>query len=91
MDKSNKMNGIYIKGISMPNGGTLKIEIGFDADGHPMALTENYDVFDVVPVPPHGDLIDKEALMKETENDAEYLGVWRIDDAPVIIPADKEH
>lgn len=47
---NNKMNGIYIKGISMPNGGTLKIEIGYDADGHPMALTENHDVFDVVPI-----------------------------------------
>ena len=45
---NNKMNGIYIKGISMPNGGTLKIEIGYDANGHPMALIENHDVFDVV-------------------------------------------
>ncbi len=45
-----EMNGIYIKGISMPNGGTLKIEIGYDADGHPMALTEDYNVFDVIPI-----------------------------------------
>ena len=62
-----KMNGIYIKDISMPKGGTLKIEIGFDADGHPMALTEDHNVFDVIPVHNHGRLVDSSYI--ETENE----------------------
>ena len=56
------MAGIYIPGVEMPNGGTIKIEIGYDADGHPMAMTEDYNVYDVIPVPDHGDLIDRDAL-----------------------------
>ena len=102
---NNKMSGIYIKGISMPNGGTLKIEIGYDADKHPMALTENHDVFDVVPVPEHGRLGDLDELKtKIKKEDSGYElnsfgdGMWTafrsvyqcIDTTPTIIPADKE-
>ena len=90
---NNKMNGIYIKGISMPNGGTLKIEIGYDADGHPMALIENHDVFDVILIPYHGRLIDADALdmnYLHIRDDGMKIYTQRaIDNAPTIIPADK--
>ena len=62
------MAGIYILGIEMPNGGTIKIEIGYDADGHPMAMTEDYNAYDVIPVPPHGRLIDADATLKLLRN-----------------------
>lgn len=41
--------GIYIKDFKMPEGGYRTIEIGYDADGHPMALVDGGDVFDVIP------------------------------------------
>ena len=100
--ENNKMSGIYIKDISMPNGGTLKIEIGYDADGYPMAICDNKNVYDVIPVPPHGDLIDKKTV---SENLASVLNkknppfsypnwndaICAMLTAPAIIPTDKEH
>lgn len=83
--------GVYIKGMELPKDRPQLLWVYPNGK----ALTVQSDVdpwkeLQAVPVPPHGALIDKGALMKEIENDAEYLGVWRIDDAPVIIPADKE-
>ena len=90
---NNKMNGIYIKGISMPNGGTLKIEIGYDADGYPIAICDDKNVYDVIPVPPHGRLIDADVLEAEFKKllvqDNWYYNA--LHHAPTIIPADKEH
>lgn len=57
------MADILIKGMEMPKGGYRTVEIAFDADGHPMALADGGDVFDVIPVPPHGRLIDVAALV----------------------------
>lgn len=80
------MAGAYISGIEMPNGGTIKIEIGCDADGHPMAMTEDYSVYDVIPVPDHGRLGDLDELEKKAPELSEYLSVL----APTVIPADRE-
>ena len=49
----------------------------------------------LVPVPPHGDLIDRQALLKLIENPDDdgrfgYLDALDITCAPTIIPADKE-
>ena len=92
---NNKISGIYIKGISMPNGGTLKIEIGYDADGYPMAICDDKNVYDVIPVPPHGRLIDADALdmnYLHIRDDGMKIYTQRaIDNVPTIIPADKEH
>ena len=41
--------GIYIKDLKMPEGGYRTIEIAYDADGHPMAIADGGDVFDVIP------------------------------------------
>lgn len=65
------MAGVYIPGMEMPNGGTVKIEIGYDADGHPMALTEDYCVYDAIPVPDHGRLVDADKLgIRDAEKQA---------------------
>lgn len=58
------MADILIKGMEMPKCGYRTVEIAFDADGHPMALADGGDVFDVIPVPSHGRLIDADALFK---------------------------
>ena len=54
---------ILIKGMEMPKDGYRTVEITFDADGHPMALADGGDVFDVIPVPAHSRLIDADALV----------------------------
>ena len=97
--------GIYIRGFKMPEGGYRTIEIAYDADGHPMALADGGDVFDVIPVPPHGRLIDadalvnkhfgKEFLSKVMTADEDDLGTALvniplvINNAPTIIPAEE--
>ena len=91
------MSDILIKGMEMPKGGYRTVEIAFDADGHPMALADGGDVFDVIPVQPHGRLGDLDALHKLfLEKAKEYKGVGGamvamaalcIANAPTIIPA----
>lgn len=68
------MAGIYITGIEMPNGGTIKIEIGYDADGHPIAMTEDYNVYDVIPVSDHGRLGDLDRILEIID------GIWDCND-----------
>lgn len=92
--------GIYIKGFKMPEGGYRTIEIAYDADGHPMAITDGGDVFDVIPVPAHGRLIDADELEKEAQkrmlicskNDNQFQKPYEIMRAialaPTIIPAE---
>lgn len=97
--------GIYIKDFKMPEGGYRTIEIAYDADGHPMALADGGDVFDVIPVPPHGRLKDtdafvnkhfgKEFLSKVMVSDEDDLGTALvnipliINNAPTIIPEEE--
>ena len=84
------MSGVYIKGMEMPTEGCVvaiyKINGKFYAGN---------ELCEVIPVPNHGNLIDRDALEAD-------LNIWQgdyadsafsetaIDDAPVIIPADKE-
>ena len=61
------MSDLLIRGMEMPMGGYRTLEIAFDADGHPMALADGGDVFDVIPVPPHGRLGDLDKLDAQIE------------------------
>lgn len=93
--------GIYIKDFKMPEGGYRTIEIGYDADGHPMAITDGGDAFDVISVPSHGNLIDRDALYEDCALDNryevaatttrinEYMQL-KIDAAPTVIPAEQK-
>ena len=51
------MSDLLIRGLEMKPG-LVKVELGYDADGHPMALVGD-DVYDVVVIEPHSDLIDQ--------------------------------
>lgn len=51
------MSDILIRGLEMKPG-LVKVELGYDADCHPMALVGE-DVYDVVVIEPHSDLIDR--------------------------------
>ena len=91
------MSDILIRGMEMPKGGYRTVEIGFDADGHPMALADGGDVFDVIPIPPHGRLKDYGQIMKEYDEwfnkteSREYENMFyalrmAINGSPTIIP-----
>ena len=87
--------GIYIKGMKMPEGYTAwtlkvwpdgQVEI-IDADGE-------WTTSEVVNVPPHGNLIDVNALPLEENvptvmmHDGErWISVYELAMAPIIIPS----
>lgn len=83
--------------MEMPKGGYRTVEIAFDADGHPMALADGGNVFDVIPVPPHGRLIEAEPIIKfitDGLNSREFgydqiKVLAEIQYAPTIIPAEE--
>lgn len=94
--------GIYLPNMEMPKGGYRTVEIAFDADGHPMALADGGDVFDVIPVPPHGRTIDAAALWVAINKICDRRDAGIISDltcvqqllsavrhAPTIIPAEQ--
>lgn len=84
---------IYIKNMELPKGRPVCIVI--DAAGQARRYDLNNDryaddkLFEAVPVPPHGDLIERDKLVFEDD----YYG-WRdkqvIKGAPTIIPASEE-
>lgn len=95
--------GVYIKGIEMPkacvyreNGHLITCPL-YDIDGYCGALNaeashkENGKLSDcpLIPVPPHGRLIDADALIENLGN-IEYKGAVKrvLIQAPTIIPAE---
>lgn len=88
---------VLIKGMEMPES-CAKCEL-FGEYGCPLigavgyALTEGRRNEDcpLIEVPPHGRLVDADALIVECQKDEAYgyLSAFEIDNAPTIIPADK--
>ena len=88
---------ILIKGMEMPNN--CEIIIRIDEKGE-VYVYDQYPtkLYKAIPVPPHGRLIDANALFEEIYKewgftaDASDCSVLMqlINDAPTIIPADKE-
>lgn len=81
---------IYIKGMEMPTG-SHEIIIRIQSDGrvldqwgHRLNLEPT-----AVPVPEHGDLIDRDAIKFDWDEDGQTWG-YDIYSAPTIIPASKE-
>ena len=100
------MSGIYIDGFEMPIGHN-EATFGIDADGHPICIVyteENAaspEIYDVIPVPDHGRLIDANAninTLKKCYDSPEsetakllYDYALRVIEAcPAVIPADEE-
>lgn len=84
--------GVYIKGLEMPKAG-LSTTINIHADGTVYVYgTYPTETHKAVPVPPHGDLIDRDALM-DSDGDL-WDGMWgwsgvQIANAPTIIGAEE--
>ena len=87
--------GVYIKGMEMP---TSCWDCYFQDCGN--CILNAHKVVDkcildgcrdadcpLIPVPPHGDLIDRDALTYEYDEDS-HTWEWDVHSAPVIIPAD---
>ncbi len=89
------MSGIYIHGMEMP---VIELEwtIRHGADGKWYAIDTNAETTDgewheIVPVPPHGRLIDADALLNKLKGTQRYFDAkFDINEAPTIIPASKE-
>lgn len=81
---------ILIKGMEMP---TSQVLFCIHPDGKVFAdLEGRWREYKAVPVPPHGDLIDRDVLkencMKEDSFLAELL-FRKVSNAPTIIPAEE--
>jgi len=84
---------VLIRGMEMPREGTVMVVC--EVNGQPCVVVRESEPYPLVPVPPHGDLIDRDALPWEnqglmlTDPDEWGLKAWDIEHAPTIIPADK--
>lgn len=86
--------GIYIPGMEMPVGHN-ESSFGIDADGHPLlaVYTEKNtepEIYYIIPVPDHGDLIDRDKAVQDLRMDYAYSAAKIVALQPTIIPADKE-
>lgn len=83
------MSDILIKGMEMPKDAPIIIKIC--SDGSVSRVHEGV-VATAVPVPPHGRLIDADALREEVKKHAAPCDAWvfsLIRTAPTIIPAEE--
>lgn len=86
---------ILIKNIEMPAEGWHKV-IKIFSDGTVVSYYDSVELGKAVSVPPHGRLIDADALTKRENLHNQYLsGMWYvrlqdIEDAPTIIEAEGE-
>ena len=90
------MSGIYIHGLEMPKSCAECLDVGwhyvFECNLDDVEHGERNTDCPLVPVPDHGDLIDRDALMQNAEYKGTHdiLTAWDVVAAPAIIPADKE-
>lgn len=86
-----KMSGIYIPGAKVPDGDYVRV-LMLHKDGTCVDGIGN--VFKVIPVPPHGRLIDADALKQNTYEIYDPMGIIDavpvdvIDNAPTVIEAE---
>lgn len=94
--KSGDRMGIYIPGMEMPKNGCIKhllllrdgsvcSVIDVTSGCQPPPEEQNYIA---VPVPPHGRLIDADALAAVAGQRYGVINIGHIDDAPIVIPAE---
>lgn len=95
------MSGIYIKGMEMPKAGNWKtIRIYYDgtcAEPNWQGDCKVMKGCEAVPVPDHGDLIDRDELINRVDlfidsaAGVANMAVWAGDvaDAPAVIPAER--
>lgn len=97
--------GVYIKGMEMPKDGYVDVRIKYNGTAaHSTGEPPYFRVYDAIPVPPHGRLIDKDALLKDIDSNfivkpdgdgnlvevhGEEKVLAHIAYAPTIIPAEE--
>ena len=91
--------GIYIEGMNMPTDNSC-IQIVIDNDGKVYPSVEKCiwkmdSIAKAVPVPPHGDLIDRDELSISTAvpldgKSYQYIHIDNIKNALTVIQAEKE-
>ena len=82
---------ILIKGISLPSAEEEARLIVLHHDGYAEGM--DFSKHEIIPVPPHGDLIDRQVVKNYwviTEDGTRAVEVADIDAAPTIIPAEGE-
>ena len=80
------MSGVLIKGMEMPKDGCHHM-ICIYADG---TVSTGGRVYMAVPVPPHGRLIDADALLRTAMENFDFVPRWMVKEAPTVIPADED-
>ena len=84
---------VYIKGFPLPNNcGACPLRLAWCRER--IYMVNRPDRCPLVPVPPHGDLIDRQALLKLIEDPDDvgwvgYIDALDITCAPTIIPAEE--
>lgn len=91
---------ILIKGMEMPTSGELLVIITPNGEvRYKKSVASTWDRTTVVPVPPHGDLIDRKAIYLTDFEIAMCNGNYKegmkmllekIESAPTIIPAEED-
>ena len=89
--------GVYIKGMEMPQKiePGLVVEFAVGIDGKRYARLHHYlyggltDWLEAVPVPPHGDLIDRDALKIPYDICDGNEAMEFVNEAKVVIPAEE--
>lgn len=94
--------GIYIKGMEIPKEFDpdvyIELACGIDGDRYARLYNVHYggltEWCEIIPVPSHGDLIDRKELIKDDHQHYEYMSdefyvtVRDIECAPTVIPAE---
>ena len=55
-----------------------------------VAIQERPSWCPLIEVPPHGRLIDADALLKTAMENFDFVPRWMVKEAPTVIPADKD-
>ena len=83
------MSDILIKGMEMPKKHPVTVTIFPDGISVVKTISGRRFTATAVPVPPHGDLIDRDACVNYARDNDSHA--WEsLAYAPTIIPADKE-
>lgn len=85
------MSDVLIRGMEMPKDGAKLYMIAF-SDGKACASYKPFEWHEVVSVPPHGDLIDRDVLIKKARTQFDWNDVVDVEDianAPTIIEAEE--
>lgn len=75
---------ILIKGMEMPKHA---VGVLIQPDGTVLDYRYGTLAGQAVPIPPHGDLIERDEILKDKVSNA-YISRFEIDNAPTIIEAD---